>query len=287
MPSKVADLSQLPILAVFAHPDDEGFGSGATLAMLATKGARITLVCATNGDVGEISDPDLATPETLAQVRQEELRRAMAVTGISDVRFLGYRDSGMQGTEDNRHPASLVQAAPERVTEQLVDVIREVRPHLLMTHDPTGGYGHPDHKAAHRNTKAAYEAAGDETNPAEGEPWTTPLLYYVCYPISVFQGIWHKMVELGIEPPFARELADQIGSPDEDVTTILEMGEYVDTKIASLDCHRTQINPDGPFNKLPQEYLKKIMSIEYFTLAEARGAGGPGDLLKELLSETC
>ena len=276
-------LAGLSVLAIFAHPDDEGFGSGATLAMLASKGARITLVCATNGDVGEISDPALATPDTLAQVRQEELRRAMEVTGVSDVRFLGYRDSGMDGTEDNQHPDCLNQAEPARVVGQIVDTMREVHPHLLMTHDPTGGYGHPDHIATHRHSKAAYEAASHENNRAVGDPWATPLLYYACFPKSIFRELWHKMTELGIEPPFARELADHIGSPDEDVTTTLSLREYVDTKIASLDCHRTQLNPDGPFNKLPQEYLREFMSTEYFTLAAVSGTGNHEDLLAGLV----
>jgi LmbE family N-acetylglucosaminyl deacetylase len=106
---------QLTVLAVLAHPDDEGFGCGGTLAALVAGGHRVTLICATNGDVGEISDPSLATPENLAQVRQEEMRRAAAVTGITDLRFLDYRDSGMLGTEDNHHPNSLYQAEPDKV----------------------------------------------------------------------------------------------------------------------------------------------------------------------------
>ena len=110
MTNSPQDLSHLRLLAAFAHPDDEGFGSGGTLALLVARGARVTLVCATNGDVGEISDPGLATPETLAQVRQQELRSAMDVTGLQDVRFLNYRDSGMVGTPENDHPDSLHQA---------------------------------------------------------------------------------------------------------------------------------------------------------------------------------
>ena len=123
--------------------------------MLADRGARITMICATNGDVGEISDPSLATPETLGQVRREEMRRAMDVTGIADVRFLGYRDSGMQGTEDNEHPDSLLQAEPSRVVSQVVEVIRETRPDVVLTHDPTGGYGHPDHVTIQRHVTEA------------------------------------------------------------------------------------------------------------------------------------
>jgi LmbE family N-acetylglucosaminyl deacetylase len=161
MSTNTQDLSNLSVLACFAHPDDEGFGSGGTLAMLAARGAHVTLVCATNGDVGEISDPALATPETLAQVRQEELRKAMAVTGVQDLRFLNYRDSGMAGTEDNNHPNSLHQAEPGRVVGQLVSIIREVHPEVVITHDPTGGYGHPDHQAVCQRATQAFSLAGD------------------------------------------------------------------------------------------------------------------------------
>ena len=116
------DLQDLSVLLAYAHPDDEGFGTAAFWRCWRTAGARLTLVCATNGDVGEISDPALATPDTLAQVRQEELRQAMAVTGVQDVRFLNYRDSGMAGTDDNRHPNALMQAPPQDVIGRLVDV---------------------------------------------------------------------------------------------------------------------------------------------------------------------
>ena len=155
------NLENLKVLAAFAHPDDEGFGPGGTLALLAAAGSAVTLVCATNGDVGEISDPALATPETLGQVRQQELRAAMAVTGVPDVRFLGYRDSGMQGTDDNNNPSSLYQASAGEVVGALVDIMREVRPNVVITHDPSGGYGHPDHITVHHRVTQAFQASGD------------------------------------------------------------------------------------------------------------------------------
>ena len=271
------DLSGLPVLAAFAHPDDEGFGVGGTLAMLASRGARITLVCATNGDVGEISDPALATPENLAQVRQEELRQAMTVTGISDVRFLNYRDSGMDGTTDNSHPASLNQAPAGQVSARLAEIIEEVRPRLVLTHDPTGGYGHPDHRAIHRHTTQAFNQTVNQTGGAGNE-----FLYYVCFPRSNFRRMWQQMKDMGIEPPFASLEVEKIGSPDEAVTTVRDVTEYVDIKIASLDCHRTQMSPNGPFAKLPKPMLREIMSTEYFTLAQPEHAGPDSDLLAGL-----
>ena len=277
MPPTTNDLSGLSVLAAFAHPDDEGFGVGGTLAMLASRGARITLVCATNGDVGEISDPALATPETLAQVRQEELRQAMAVTGISDVRFLNYRDSGMDGAADNSHPASLNQAPAGQVSARLAEIIEEVQPRLVLTHDPTGGYGHPDHRAIYRHTTQAFNQTINQSGNAGNE-----FLYHVCFPRSNFQRIWQQLKDLGIEAPFASLELEKIGSPDEAVTMVRDVSDYVDIKIASLDCHRTQMNPNGPFAKLPKAMLREIMSTEYFTLAQPENADEGSDLLAGL-----
>ena len=279
MPTTTRDLSHLSVLAAFAHPDDEGFGSGGTLAMLTARGAQVTLVCATNGDVGEISDPALATPANLYQVRQEELRRAMEVTGVADVRFFNYRDSGMAGTDDNEHPDSLHQAEAGTVVGRLVEIIRERRPDIVITHDPSGGYGHPDHRAMSRHTTAAYRQAVGEGGIWDGQ---TPLLYYVCFPRSNFQQMWRKMVELDITPPFASRDIESVGTPDADVTTVLELSAWVDIKIASLNCHRTQIDPNGPFAQLPEEMTREIMGKEYYTLVLPEGVGAEGDLLGRL-----
>ncbi len=262
----------LIVLAVFAHPDDEGFGCGGTLAALVAGGHRVTLICATNGDVGEISDPALATPETLASVRQGELRAAMDLTGIADVRFLNYRDSGMAGTDDNGHPGSLFQAPEEKVVEQVAAVIRELNPDLVITHDPTGGYGHPDHVTICQRTQAAVERCRDASG---------PLLYYVCFPRSFFQRMWNKMVELELRPPFSADDTEALGTPDGEVTTVVDVGLYVTLKMESLERHRTQIERDGPFSKLPREFMDEIMSSEFFQLVPSGGAG-TRDLLAEL-----
>ena len=262
----------LSVLAVFAHPDDEGFGCGGALAALAAGGHRVTLVCATNGDVGEISDPELATRETLPSVRQGELRAAMDLTGILDVRFLNYRDSGMPGWDDNNHPRSLFQAPKETVVEQVAAVIREIQPDVVITHDPTGGYGHPDHVTICQRTEAAVERCRGDNG---------PLLYYVCFPRSFFQRMWNKMMELGLRPPFSADDTEALGTPDEEVTTVLDVGRHVALKKESLECHRTQIERDGPFSKLPQDFMEEIMSSEFFQLAPFEGAEAR-DLLAEL-----
>lgn len=287
MPDPARDLQDLSVLLVFAHPDDEGFGTGGVLALLAGRGARLTLVCATNGDVGEISDPALATRETLARVRQEELRQAMAVTGVADVRFLDYRDSGMAGTADNQHPEALMQAPAAQVVGRLVEVMREVRPRVVITHDPTGGYGHPDHvTVCRRVTEAFHAAAVPAANPGRpeqgGESPPPELLYYVCFPRSFFRRMWQYLREAGIRPPFASEEVEALGTPDDEVTTVLDVEPHVATKIASLNCHRTQLDPQGPFHKLPAHRLHDMMRNEYFTLALPSGAGTDADLLGRL-----
>jgi N-acetyl-1-D-myo-inositol-2-amino-2-deoxy-alpha-D-glucopyranoside deacetylase len=265
MSTSPIDISRLSILACYAHPDDEGFASGGLLAMLAAGGARVTLVCATNGDVGEISDPALATPENLWQVRKQELRNAMDITGIGDVRFLDYRDSGMDGSDDNRHPNAYCNAEADVVIGQLSDIIAEVNPHVVLTHDPSGGYGHPDHKTMCSHATIAAERASDPDA-------ATPLLYYVCFPRGVFQTWWKEMTDRGITPPFAVDAIDSLGTPDEEVTTTLDVSAWVETKLASLACHRTQIGDDGPFEQLPQDVVHRLMRTEYYQLAVPAGA---------------
>ena len=274
------DLSHLSVLAVFAHPDDEGFGCGGTLAMLVSRGARVTLVCATDGDVGEISDPALATQETLGQVRQEELRRAMEITGVNDLRFLGYRDSGMAGSEDNRHPSSLHQAPEEGVVSSLIEIMDETRPNVMLTHDPSGGYGHPDHIAVCRRVTTAFSQVAHREG--EGSVARPMCLYYVCFPRSNFRRMWQEMLDLGITPPFASMDIDSLGTPDDEVSLTLDVTDYVDVKIASLNCHQTQLDPNGPFAQLPEDLTRDYMRVEYFALASHSGPGPKDDLLAEL-----
>ena len=276
MATAARDLEHLSVLAAFAHPDDEGFGCGGTLAMLVSRGARVTLVCGTNGDVGEISDPALATPETLGQVRQEELRRAMNVTGVGDLRFLNYRDSGMVGTEDNRHPNALHQADAGQAVDRIVEVMEETQPQVVLTHDPSGGYGHPDHIAMCRHVTAAFSKFAGPGGAKESRA-----LYYVCFPRSNFRRMWREMLDLGITPPFPSMDIDSLGTPDDEVTVTRDVSEYVDTKIASLDCHQTQLDPNGPFAQLPQELNREYMRTEYFALVHGTG-GETRDILGEI-----
>lgn len=273
MTQLVQNKSKLTVLSVFAHPDDEAFGSGGTLAELVRKGHNVTTVCVTNGDVGEISDPALATPENLWQVRQEELRRAMTVTGITDIRFFGYRDSGMDGTPDNDNLASLLQADPAKVEAQIAALLDELKPDIVFTHDPTGGYGHPDHVMVYQCTTAAINVMTGER----------PHVYHVCFPKRNFKTLWQDMTDAGITPPFAKEALDDIGSPDDYVTTERDVSAYVDIKKESLSCHQTQLDPNGPFGAMAPEVLTSWMSTEYFYLTQSADGESQEDILADLV----
>ena len=137
------------LLFVFAHPDDESLFSG-TMAHYVQQGVQVTLVCATKGEAGEISDPSLATPDNLGTAREAELRCACDVIGITNLHLLGYCDSGMDGTPENDLPTAFIQADPDDVRLKLIRIIREVKPHIVVTFEPHGWYGHPDHIAASR-----------------------------------------------------------------------------------------------------------------------------------------
>ncbi len=189
------------LMAVFAHPDDESFGIGGTLARYgAEPGTRVVLVCATRGEAGEISDPGLATPERLGEVREAELGCAAGALGIDDIYFLGYRDSGMAGTPENRHPQALTMADSEEGVGKIVAHIRRERPDVVVTFDENGGYGHPDHIAIHHMTKAAFAAAADPAQypqqiQAGLAPHQAQKLNYTAIPRRFFRAQVEKMRE--------------------------------------------------------------------------------------------
>src|SRR6266568_8530078 len=187
-------MSTKRLLGIFAHPDDEGTMSGAMLKYN-TLDIETGLVCATRGEVGEIADPALATPETLGEVREGEMRAAAAALEVDHLWFLGYRDSGMAGTEENEDTRAFMQAGAADAVGKLVAIIREFRPQVMVTFDETGGYGHPEHIAIYRHTTSAFYAAADavqypELGPAHG----VSKLYYGAFPRSVVREMaeWMK-----------------------------------------------------------------------------------------------
>jgi LmbE family N-acetylglucosaminyl deacetylase len=260
------------LLAIYAHPDDETFGVGGTMAKYAERGVPVTMVCATRGEVGEIAPGTDATPETLGQYREQELRDAMAILGVHDVRFLNYRDSGMLGTPENEDPRALHNAPAGDVIAQLVRVIRERRPDVIATWDASGGYGHPDHVAVHHHATAAFRAAADPARFGDhGKPWGGARLFYTAFPIEEFARIIQAMQERGIEPPGFSDGENGFEGPDlprVEPNCILDVSAFFDRKMQAMLAHRTQITADDPFMRLPDDLKRDFFGREYFHRAE-------------------
>lgn len=168
------------LLSVLAHPDDETFGTGGTLALYARRGVSVHLVCGTRGEVGEMSEEMMRGFKSAAEVRETELRCAAQTLGLRGVDFLGYRDSGMPGSPDNQHPMALAAQPVEDVAAKIVSHIRRIRPHVVITFDPIGGYFHPDHIAIHKATLRAFSLAGkpDFVDPENLPPFSPARLYF-------------------------------------------------------------------------------------------------------------
>src|SRR5437870_11536816 len=195
-------MSTKRLLGIFAHPDDEGTLSGAMLKY-STLDIETGLVCATRGEVGEIADPALATPENLGEVREGEMRAAAEVLGVHNLWFLKYRDSGMAGTPENQDPRSLAQASAAEVVGNLVEIIRQFRPQVLVTFDETGAYGHPDHIAIYRHTTSAFHAAADAVQyPELGPAHAVSKLYYGAFPRSAVRAMAEWMRSQNYESSF-------------------------------------------------------------------------------------
>ncbi|MBX5448815.1 MAG: PIG-L family deacetylase [Thermogemmatispora sp.] len=269
------------LLGVFAHPDDEGSMSGAFI-LYGQAGVETGLVCATRGEVGEIADPVLATPENLGQVREQELRAAADVLGIGHLWFLDYRDSGMAGTPDNNDPRALIQAPPADVIGKLVAIIRAFRPQVMVTFDETGGYGHPDHIAIYRYTTGAFYAAADEAQyPELGPAHAVSKLYYTGFPRSGIRVLaeWLKEQDLSLEGTALRGSdLDQLGIPDEQISVFLDVSSVLDLKDRAWACHRTQLGTVGIMARIPPEIQRRWRGYECYQLAATRvGPDLPGE----------
>ena len=268
----------LTIMIVHAHPDDEAIGTGGILARYSAEGIRTVLVTATLGEEGEIVVPELNTPEIrarLAEVRLDELRRAVAILGVSDLEILGYRDSGMAGSDSNSHPDCFNMADPDEAAGRLVRLVRAYRPQVLVSYHEFGGYGHPDHIACHKATVAAFDAAGDPARyPEAGPPWAPLKLYYTNSPRRQLQRAWEAMKARGLPTPLEDPNFDitRFTVPDDVITTVVEISPYMQQKFEALLVHRTQIAPDGRFMAIPEDIRREIFGKEYFTRVAARVA---------------
>jgi N-acetyl-1-D-myo-inositol-2-amino-2-deoxy-alpha-D-glucopyranoside deacetylase len=245
------------LLLVHAHPDDESIGTGATMARYAAEGVQVTLVTCTLGELGEIIPPSLAhlgagKEDRLGEYRIGELNAACAELGVTDHRFLGgpgrWRDSGMMGTEGNDDPRCFWRADVDQAADALLDVVREVRPQVLVTYDANGFYGHPDHIQAHRVARRAFERDGSA----------------------------HGLAR------FYATAAPDSGT----VTTEIDAVAYLGRKLAAMRAHATQITVDAPFFTLSNQVRREALGVEYYTLlAGPRGPADPGGRETDLFAQ--
>jgi mycothiol S-conjugate amidase len=241
----------LCLLAIHAHPDDESSKGAATVARYHAEGVRTVLVCCTGGEAGDILNPAMDRPEVrdnLPAVRMEELARATEVIGYDEVVMLGYRDSGMPGSECNTDPRCFAQAPLDEAVGRLVAIIRRERPHVLITYpDDQGGYQHPDHLQVHEITGPAFDAAGDpDAYPEAGEPWQPLKIYYSAWSSARMRAIHAKFLELGLESPFSEDWLTRAGMDDR-ISTKIDISDFHDVRRAALIAHATQIDPNSPF----------------------------------------
>ncbi|MET9298001.1 N-acetyl-1-D-myo-inositol-2-amino-2-deoxy-alpha-D-glucopyranoside deacetylase [Micromonospora aurantiaca] len=274
----VTTLPDRRLLLVHAHPDDESIGTGATMAHYAATGAHVTLVTCTLGEEGEIHVPALAQlcaaeADQLGGYRIGELAAACAALGVTDHRFLGgagrYRDSGMMGLTTNEHPRAFWQADLDVAAGYLVEVIREVRPQVLVTYDPDGFYGHPDHIQAHRVAMRAVElAAAEGIAPAK--------VYWTAMPRSVLDAGLETFTESSDNPFAGIESADELpfGTPDAEIAARIDGTDQHAAKEAAMRAHATQIPANSWLYSIAGNFGGEFMGVEYFTLAV--GEKGPG-----------
>ena len=272
------------MLFVHAHPDDESLSNGATIAHYTARGADVRVVTCTLGEEGEVigdrwAELAVDRADQLGGYRISELTAALRALGVSEPNYLGgagrWRDSGMQGTP-RRHRQRFIDADEREAVGALVDVIRDQRPHVVVTYDPTGGYGHPDHVHTHTVTTAAVAASGSTGYP--GDPWVVPKFYWSVFAASAFMAGLHALDGTDLRPEWTvpPEEAFTFGYADEEIDAVVAAPpEAVAAKTAALAAHATQIvvGPTGRACALSNNMALPIVGEEHYVLA----AGDPGE----------
>ena len=254
------------LMAVHAHPDDECIGTGGTLAKYVKQGVQTTVVFCTKGEEGDIQNPEFRAPKpgmSMGEIRTLELKNALGVLGIDSWYFLGYRDSGMQGTPTNNHPEAFAQADIDEAVSRLVDIIRDVKPHVIVTYNERGGYGHPDHIMANKITVQAFHRAGDpnENGTKPNDIWQPQKLYYTATPLERLKKRYQMAIERGEKPRMNPEF---MGTPDDLITTAIDVEPFIQTKIDALSCHKSQMGPNNFFRQIPKEQRTEYFKFEHY-----------------------
>jgi N-acetyl-1-D-myo-inositol-2-amino-2-deoxy-alpha-D-glucopyranoside deacetylase len=314
---------ELPgLLLVHAHPDDEAFATGGLIARAVAEGHRVDLVTCTGGEEGEIHDPSLDYDEAfprLREIREAELRCSVealrhgglpgSAPGELHLHLLGYRDSGMMGTPSNDRDDVFWHADLDEAIGRVVRIVRQARPAVMVTYDPNGNYGHPDHINAHRVAVGAWEAAADASRyPDAGEPHAVAKLYEIAFNRDRWFTLMGEMQERGIPLPWdfgeassdatpgpaadelnpsnaeavrqvgerleAGESPEDFGVPEAEMTCIVDVSAYAMAKRRSMDCHKTQRQDMGWLLDLPDDLAARAISPEHFMLSRWRGREG-------------
>jgi len=296
MPNQAGTSPARSIVFVHAHPDDESLDNGVAIARYLDEGARVTVVSCTRGDEGEVIPPELAhlasdRDDELGRYRETEMAAAMAALGVTDHRWLGgrghYRDSGMLGTPANDRPGAFWRADLQEAADHLVAILRELRPQVLVTYDPHGGYGHPDHINAHRTaTYAVALAAVPSHRPELGAAWDVPKVYWNAFPASAVDEQMRRLraAEADGRLPDAFTLPDVDSylahrtCPDEAVAARLDTTDHpgwLDRKRAAMSAHVTQITVAGDIYALSNNLGAVLLPYEAYRLA--KGCSGKPD----------
>jgi mycothiol S-conjugate amidase len=261
------------LLAIHAHPDDESSKGAGTMARYASEGARVALVCATRGEAGDILNPRMERPgikERIAEIREAELETACDILGVERVYQLGYRDSGMPGTEWNDHPGAFCNADEAEAVGRIVELIRKEKPDVVLGYDESRGYEHPDHVKVHEwGTQAFYAAGNPDMFPDAGEPWLPSKLYYFATFSKQRMVTLHEAATAeGIDSPYGGWLEnwDEMGFEDPEITTQVNVHDFIETSHKALLAHATQIDPDSFWFALPIELHQKVYPWEDYTL---------------------
>jgi mycothiol S-conjugate amidase len=263
----------LCLLSVHAHPDDEASKGAGTVARYAAEGISSVLVCCTGGEEGEILNPAADTPEARADlpaVRESELQASVDAIGYSALYLLGYRDSGMPDTEANARPDNFANAPLAEAVGRLVAIIRQERPQVLVTYgDESSFYKHPDHARVHEISVPAFDAAGDASQYLDaGEPWQPSKLYYSGFSFRRIRALHDAYEELGEESPYAERVAQYPSTLDvTPPTTIVDVGDFLAHRRAALLAHRTQIDPDSHWVRVPDELVRERYPWDEYVLA--------------------
>jgi LmbE family N-acetylglucosaminyl deacetylase len=241
------------LLAVFAHPDDESFGTGGTLALYASRGVAVHVLCATRGEAGSVPEGMLQGYASIAELRETELRCASIHLGLAGLNFLGYRDSGMSGSPDNLHPQALVRAPQEKVASDVTLWIRRLRPQVVITFDPVGGYRHPDHIAIHHATVRAFADAADPKVRTDGlPPFQADKLYFSTFPRRALRILLPILRLIGRGTRFGKnrdiDLA-QIAGEEFPVHAHINIRTVAARKRLASACHASQQMPIRGFTR--------------------------------------